>query len=264
VPKNPSERNPGRAHHGEIWQVARATSAAPTYFTPITINNRKFGDGGFGTNNPAWEVIWEVTQMTGKTSDLGNIALMVSIGTGMSPLSKFGQGLLGKYYAYFRAAKKLAVDSENVHDRMMTVTGGKDGKVPYYRFNVRDGLGEMKLDEWKAPKKWRRRKENLTLKCIREKTDDYLQLREVQDDLEKLAKILVENRRKRCKTAIWDMVCLGMQYRCCFEGCPKTHKMRRSARDLCTHLRISHELDETKAKDKEIIEKLIETGRCPC
>ncbi|KAH0537476.1 hypothetical protein FGG08_005739 [Glutinoglossum americanum] len=264
VPKNPSERNPGRAHHGEIWQVARATSAAPTYFTPITINNRKFGDGGFGTNNPAWEVIWEVTQMTGKRSDLGNIALMVSIGTGMSPVSKFGQGLLGEYYAYFRAAKKLAVDSEKVHDIMTTVTGGTDGRPSYYRFNVKDGLGEMKLDEWKSPSRWLRRKENLTLKRIREKTNNYLELEDVQRDLKKLAKILVENRRKRCKTAIWDIVCLGMQYRCCVEGCPKIHKMRRSARDLRIHLRKAHRLDETNDEDRETIEEIINIGRCPC
>ena len=137
--------------------------------------------------------------MTGERSDLGNIALMVSIGTGMSPLSRFGQGLLGgKYYAYFRAAKQLAVDSEKVHDSMNTVTGGKNGKVPYHRFNVRDGLGEMKLDEWKPPKRLLQRKENMTLKRIREKTEVYLGSQDVQDDLKKLAKTLVENRRKRC------------------------------------------------------------------
>ena len=42
------ERNPGYSQRIPIWQVARATSAAPTYFDSITIENRKYGDGGFG------------------------------------------------------------------------------------------------------------------------------------------------------------------------------------------------------------------------
>src|SRR5947207_9112973 len=100
----------------------------------------------------------------------------------------------------------------------------------------------MKLDEWKTPKRLLRRKENMTLKRIREKTEVYLGSQDVQDDLKKLAKILVENRRKRCNTVVWDIVCLGMQYRCCVEGCPKTHKMRRSAHNLRVHLRKSHAL----------------------
>src|SRR2546421_222236 len=32
----------------KIWEVARATSAAPTFFKPITIDGIKYGDGGTG------------------------------------------------------------------------------------------------------------------------------------------------------------------------------------------------------------------------
>ena len=62
-PPSYNERNPGVAHSIPIWEVARATTAAPTYFEPIKISNRKFGDGGFGTNNPAEEMFWEVVHM---------------------------------------------------------------------------------------------------------------------------------------------------------------------------------------------------------
>jgi hypothetical protein len=44
--------NPGNATADEIWKVARATSAAPKYFDPITIGERMFRDGAIGANNP--------------------------------------------------------------------------------------------------------------------------------------------------------------------------------------------------------------------
>jgi len=36
----------------KIWQAARATSAAPAYFAPITVGNYTLVDGGMGANNP--------------------------------------------------------------------------------------------------------------------------------------------------------------------------------------------------------------------
>ena len=42
-----------------IWQVARATSAAPTFFVPIEIGDVLYGDGGTGWNNPTKEAISE-------------------------------------------------------------------------------------------------------------------------------------------------------------------------------------------------------------
>ena len=42
-----------------IWQVTRATSAAPTFFTPIEIDHVLYGDGGTRWNNPTREAIAE-------------------------------------------------------------------------------------------------------------------------------------------------------------------------------------------------------------
>lgn len=36
----------------KIWQAARATSAAPSYFSSIRVGDRELVDGGLGANNP--------------------------------------------------------------------------------------------------------------------------------------------------------------------------------------------------------------------
>lgn len=36
----------------KLWEAARATSAAPTYFLPMKVGNIGFIDGGLQANNP--------------------------------------------------------------------------------------------------------------------------------------------------------------------------------------------------------------------
>jgi len=62
-----------------IWQVARATSAAPTYFLPIEIDDVLYGDGGTGWNNPTKEAIAEARNIWPDRP----IGIVVSIGTGL-------------------------------------------------------------------------------------------------------------------------------------------------------------------------------------
>jgi predicted acylesterase/phospholipase RssA len=41
-----------------VWEAGRATSAAPTYFTPITVGGYELVDGGLLANNPlGWSVL---------------------------------------------------------------------------------------------------------------------------------------------------------------------------------------------------------------
>ena len=56
-------RNPGEASTVPIWAVARATSAAPTYFDMVEIDGQTFTDGGFRYGNPSLEAFFEVQQM---------------------------------------------------------------------------------------------------------------------------------------------------------------------------------------------------------
>lgn len=64
-----------------VWYAARATSAAPIYFTPL---QNKYLDGGVKANNPCLEamrVIKEYDQFMGLSER--HFLLAVSIGTGM-------------------------------------------------------------------------------------------------------------------------------------------------------------------------------------
>src|ERR1700744_1594074 len=91
----PSPRGTSSLYHEtKIWEAARATTAAPTFFEPIQIGptNRIFGDGGTGPNNPINE-LWNEAIDNCEGSLLQNLACIVSIGTGVPNLKKFGKSI---------------------------------------------------------------------------------------------------------------------------------------------------------------------------
>ena len=150
---NPTERlldrNPGLAHDVPIYQVARATSAAPTYFKPAKIGELEYLDGGFGANNPCMEIYDEVRKMNNNSESC--IHIIVSIGTGKNnELARFGSEGVSRYWNYLNFAKKWASESESTHISMMRKKQHSATKFNYFRLNVEEGLGPMKLDEWKA------------------------------------------------------------------------------------------------------------------
>jgi patatin-like phospholipase/acyl hydrolase len=77
-----------------IWQVARATAAASTYFKPVVIDGLEYVDGGFrATNNPCEEIYHNVKKMNNNAKKC--VKIVVSIGTGKSDKLTLikGQGL---------------------------------------------------------------------------------------------------------------------------------------------------------------------------
>ena len=67
-----------------ICQAALATSAATTFFDPVSIGDRTFADGGLGANNPVDEVEGEASNVwCSETGDLKPLVkCFISIGTG--------------------------------------------------------------------------------------------------------------------------------------------------------------------------------------
>jgi len=67
-----------------IWEAARATTAAPTFFKGIDIggpgSKERFIDGGVGRNNPIMQVFEEAELVFPN----GHVACAISIGTGQA------------------------------------------------------------------------------------------------------------------------------------------------------------------------------------
>ena len=135
------------AHDIPIWQVARATSAAPTYFKPPVIDGLEYLDGGFGANNPCAEIYDEVRKMNNNSKSC--VSIILSIGTGKNNEARRVKGTgIQRYLNYLNFARKWASDSEQTHLEMLKAKS--KGQLNYFRLNVEEGLDLMKLDEWRA------------------------------------------------------------------------------------------------------------------
>ena len=135
------------AHDIPIWQVARATSAAPTYLKPPIIDGLEYVDGGFGANNPCVEIYEEVRKMNNDSKK--SASTILSIGTGKNNEARRFKGTgIQRYLNYLNFARKWASDSEQTHLAMLKAK--KEVNFKYFRLNVEEGLDLMKLDEWRG------------------------------------------------------------------------------------------------------------------
>lgn len=129
----------------KIWQVARATSAASSFFEPITFGDEGFVDGATGANNPISQLWAEAKDIWGE--DGANfeekVKCLVSIGTGMPSLVPFTDKLaqLGK------ALIAIATDTEEQAGRFQKDHSNLYQTNRAYRFNVLRGLENVGLEE---------------------------------------------------------------------------------------------------------------------
>lgn len=147
------------AFRGRIWEAARATSAAPTFFSPIKIGDTMYGDGGTGYNNPTSEAIAEAISIR-------PIGCVVSIGTGLEEalqldedskkIPSFVALVLRKTSPRLAFVASVAdycvrclTSCENIHQQVME-RADKDllNGDYYFRLNVPQGMSAIGLDEW--------------------------------------------------------------------------------------------------------------------
>ena len=72
----------------KIWEAARATSAAASFFEPITIEGQKFVDGGLTENNPIMTMWMEAHSVFGDVPGWrleNNVKCFLSVGAGGPP-----------------------------------------------------------------------------------------------------------------------------------------------------------------------------------
>lgn len=256
----------GRASDAKIWKVARATSAAPKYFSKQIIDKAPYLDGGMGTNNPALHVFDDIEMK----HDGRYPELVITVGTGLKVkgdemsapakqlMTRRGfkpvRHLVGMLKTATLELPDIVTDSERDHDRLRRKVNGlrrerqkRDSQIvtdpQYFRFNA-DDLGSLvKLDEWKPSKEGDQPNGNATLKTLSRVTDDYLKKDDVTQDLKDAAIKLVYIRRRRAETERWEQFATQHSYKC-FDAdrCGAAQFSSREA--LRQHALESHEVIE--------------------
>lgn len=144
-----SYQTPGSQEHDcTIWEAARATSAAPTYFPRILIGpaggEEEFFDGGIGSNNPIKELHAEAEQVFDRNRQ---VACIISIGTGVRPANQVeSSGLLENITIpihLIKGFKRMALSSERFVEDMEQKYLDMQGL--YFRLNVDKGLQSVGL-----------------------------------------------------------------------------------------------------------------------
>jgi len=112
----------------KIWEAGRETSAASSFFDPITIIDfeESFVDGATGANNPVYEV-WNEAQDIWPSSSLEDkVKCLVSIGTGVPSLTPFKDDLIGIGQSLLIELRHL----QSVHGLPIDTSGDchRDGK----------------------------------------------------------------------------------------------------------------------------------------
>src|SRR6267143_3223743 len=177
--------------HCKVWEVARATSAAPTFFKSIEIGNKQpFVDGGLGCNNPSRVVLDEAEAVFGAHQ----IGCLVSIGTGQADIINIKKpGFLQQILPtdVVKALKAISTDCEAKHEEMLHLFGNSPNT--YFCLNVEQGMQGIELSEWDK------------LANVEAHTTTYLRRKEVNEKLS-----LVVNAIKHTKAQLM-MEQLGME-----------------------------------------------------
>ncbi|OTA97917.1 hypothetical protein M434DRAFT_391527 [Hypoxylon sp. CO27-5] len=132
----------------QIWEAARATTAAPSFFPPMVLSRgghtRTFIDGAMGCNNPVYELIDEATALFGTDCTLG---CLVSLGTGFSgPLTIGVRTGIKQKLDLLLNVKKLATDTETPHENLRRqIRAERDA---YFRFQLPSGAEKIGLHQY--------------------------------------------------------------------------------------------------------------------
>ncbi|KAI4146905.1 MAG: hypothetical protein L6R39_003298 [Caloplaca ligustica] len=236
-------RNPKDTKEFDIWQVARATSAAPSYFKSTRLHEYRYYDAAVNLNNPSLEMYKEVSLLS-KAHE--SIELLLSLGTGNA------KGNTTK--AKNALQKELNNISDVVH-RKIEEAQNQDG-FSYYRWDVQDGLRDVRLDEWKPIEDG-----HTTLNRIKEATKAHLESPRVQDQIRVCAENLVHARRQRAQTMRWEMYATGTRYRCPMPECKYQSRRFQNRNELMDHLQTEHDKAPPDADNFKEIQTLLDQGR---
>lgn len=236
-------RNYGKAQKFEIWEVARAATAALFYFEPLRVavsgpaKHIILTDAGIkSANNPTQVGTREIEEMHGKPA----VGIVVSVGTARHDERTKNKGLfpaVGK----IKATIAEGADPEIVH---RDVKDAADGRFPYYRFDDPQGLN-MEFDEW-LPKRGPFTKTESGSKTLKEIQDAFNRWiaqddNSVSNNFQKCADALVQRRiRRTANKDRWERYSTGAKFTCLFLGCEETFIHRKL---FLEHLEQTHAVE---------------------
>nr|AET07143.1 vegetative incompatibility protein 2 [Cryphonectria parasitica] len=167
-----------------IYEAARATTAATTYFRPMSIRDEdgreeRFVDAALGMNNPISICLEEAAELFGPQRMLGCI---VSLGTGSRQVEMrpYGSGSIRYLWRTIKVVKEIGTDSEKDHEKIRAHFADYDNT--YFRFNVDGGAQGIELSDWQK------------IGELKERTRAYLQTPDVKKSIDDLADVLVHHR----------------------------------------------------------------------
>jgi predicted acylesterase/phospholipase RssA len=250
--------NRGPADSHETWKVARATSAAPTYFDPIRIENKEYFDGGLGNNNPVYWVLSDVTAKANIVSWNEALGVVVSIGTGQKPTARLKVKHRFPKLSSLRPVKEISKIVKKLQDTATEVD--KDHKLVstlldqigfrhYYRWTGGEDVGGLGLDEWHTRPKGNK---PTTANFIENRVREYMTQTPIQDSVRACARELVNRRRDR----IAYQPHLGFYRRhahCTMIPCPYCTHLCQNRAAVRSHIENIHSKDLTPAIPLDLV-----------
>ena len=245
--------NYGSAPKLEIWQVARACTAAQFYFDPLIVKNGDldtlFTDGGFGPRtNPTQEGIDDIYEQF--SQDSGDVlSVVVSVGTAKkdkTPKNSLKSDAL--------ALIDVSSNPDTIHH---AIENQPDKSFSYFRLDDREdenGGLDMEFDDWspRTQRKYRKAEPgSKTLEYIDIAWRKWASETQNINKLRACAKSLVKLRRIRARDEDrWERFATCAEFRCRQRGCPSNDVIysRKAFRDHVEHEH-EHNLD---AMDDEI------------
>ncbi|KAG6873558.1 hypothetical protein C0992_008647 [Termitomyces sp. T32_za158] len=178
-------------HDATIWEVARATTAAPGFFKRIfmgTEPKEEFVDGGLRYNNPTKEVFTEAQKVFGTER---SISCILSIGTGHPDAISLKRSMFQRLDPrnLMDVLVRIAQDCENVSNEFEEEYGkgdirkSKKEKKTYFRLNVQQGLQHVSQTEW------------MKMGEVKSHTGQYMRDAEVSAKVNKVMNVLGRTRR---------------------------------------------------------------------
>jgi predicted acylesterase/phospholipase RssA len=130
----------------KICEAACATSAAASFFDPVTIGRQgeEYADGATGANNPIRE-LWAAAKDLWPSGHLEEkIKCIISVGTGRPSLNAFGQSI----HDVAKTLLAIATETEHTAEQFHREHRDLAASQKFFRFSVDRGLEAIGLEEF--------------------------------------------------------------------------------------------------------------------